>query len=140
MTRAAWLSLRSAQLAMMLGREHQHLVDAARRRLGVHRTEMGDDHGLVAAERRVEVGHHPDLPGSARAVGLEHRRAGILVTGTERAGADRVVLDREPAGQEVPGSLRPFSGDHYPATRHGVEPKLAHIRQGSRRSWSCLRR
>ena len=39
-------------------------------------------------------------------------------------------LDRQAAGKEVRRTLGPLTGDHYPPTRHRVEPQLAHSSAG----------
>ena len=78
-----------AQRGVVLGGEDQDLVDAAGRRLGEDRAPVGDDEGLVALEGRVEVGHHPDEPATARAVGLEGGWRVLLVARGRRGRGGR---------------------------------------------------
>ena len=62
-TRAEWLSLRSAQLELCSGARTRTSWTPLAGAWVYTGPEMGDDHGLVAAEGRVPVGHHPHLPG-----------------------------------------------------------------------------
>ena len=78
---------------VVLGGEHEDLVDPSRRRLGEHGPTVLHHEGVVALEGGVEVGHHPDQPVAARAVGLEGRGGGLLVAGAEGAGPGGVGLD-----------------------------------------------
>ena len=120
MVTAAWASSRSAHPAAVVGREHQHLVDAAGRGLGEHRAQVLDPQRLVAVEGGVAVGHHPDHPLAVLAVGLEGRRGRLLVAGAERAGPLGVGLDGELAGHEVAGAVLAIDGDGDPAPGEGL--------------------
>ena len=74
----------------MVGGEDQDFVDPSGGGLGEDRAPVGDHEGLVAFERRIEVGHDPDPPAPFGAVGFQCGRGGLLVPGAER-GKGRLV-------------------------------------------------
>ncbi len=113
---------------LVIGRQHDDLVDAARRRLREHRPEVGHRHRVVARERGIQVGHDPHLPVAVGAVGLERGRRRFLVPGEERAGARRVGFDGELPRCEVDGAQRTVGGDRDPPPRQRVEAELAQRR------------
>ena len=110
---------------VVVGREDEHLVDAARRRLGEHRAAVVDHEGLQALERGVAVGHHPDQPLALCPVGLERRRRRVLVSRAERAVVALVDAERL-AGEEDRAPCRAVRGDGDPAAGEGVESELVH--------------
>src|SRR6266478_200186 len=87
---------------------------------------MADDHGSVAAKRRVRVGHHPDQPLAAGTVRFEREGNRVLMAGAKGAGSVGIILDRKPRGGKGKGTLQPFAGDDDPSSGQRVEAKLAH--------------
>jgi hypothetical protein len=110
---------------VVLGREHQDLVDARRPGLGEHGAEVLDGERVLAGEGGIGVGHDPDQPLAARAVRLERRRRRLLVPRAEGAGAG-VGLDGEHPRIERRGSERAVTRDRHPPTRKRVQPELTH--------------
>ena len=125
------LSSRSAQPPSCSRVKHEHLVDAAGRRLHVDRAEVADRHRVVPVERGVEVGHDPHEP--LRRRGRRSRAPAASPprcrgrTGTGGSGRSR------PAGarREVGRAGRPVGGDGDPATGERVEAQLAHGRRSA---------
>ncbi len=105
----------------VVGREHEHLVDARCRGAGEEWSEVFNEHGSGALEGRVAVGHDPQEPLAAVTVGLERRRQLFLVAGTERARPRRVGLDLALAGGDVSRSAGAIGGDRDPAPGEGVQ-------------------
>ena len=112
------------EAAAVLRREHEHLVDAAGRRLREDRPEIADRHRLVARERGIQVRHHPHLPLPAGPIRFEGWWCRLLVARAERAGSRRVGFDGQQAGSEIAGT-RALGGDRHPSARERIEPKLA---------------
>ena len=124
--KARLLFAQHAPGGIVLGGEDEDLVDPAGARLGEDRSEMVDDHRLVAGERGEPVGDDPHQPVTAGAVGFERRRRVLLVTRTKRAGPGGVGLD----GQEAPGKVRrpvaAIETDDDPTSRQRIEAELTH--------------
>jgi hypothetical protein len=106
---------------IVLGGKDEDLVDAAGAGLGEDRAAVGHDEGLVTLEGGIQIGHHPDQPVPGGAVGLEGRRGGLLVAGTERTGALVLVHPGCP-GDEGVRSLGATGAHDDPAARQRVQP------------------
>ena len=113
--------------AAVLGREHQHLVDAAGHRLGEHRAEVVHPQGLVAVEGRVAVGHDPHHPFTLAVVGLERRGRRFFVAPAERTGQRHVGLHRQLPGDQLTGTCVAVDGDRHPPSGERIEAELAHL-------------
>ena len=111
---------------LVVGGEHEHLVDAAGWGLGEHGAEHGQVQGLDPPEGRVLVGHHPDEPLAVPGVGLEGGREVVLVARAERAGAAGLGLDGQEARGEVRRAGGPLGGDRDPLPGQRVPAQLVH--------------
>ena len=111
---------------VVVGAEHEHLVDARGPRLGEDGAEVIDAQLAVAVEGGVPVRNDPDQPLALGSVALERRRRLLLVARAERAGPGRSDLHVELAGREVDGAGRPVGRDRHPAAGERIEPQLAH--------------
>ena len=83
--------------------DHEDFVDATRLGLDVHRTEVVDGERLVAVERRVQVGDHPDLPAATFVDRLQRGERVLLVPRTEGARPTGIRFDLLRARAEVGG-------------------------------------
>ena len=78
------------QPAVMVGREHEDLVNATGLCFHVHRAVVVNRKRLVAFERRVQVGDDTHAPVAAGVERLERRQRRLFVAGAEWAGATRL--------------------------------------------------
>ena len=77
----------------VLGRVHEHFVDAAGHGDGVDGPERAHLHRIVAVERGVAVGHNAHHPPAVAPVGLERGRCRLFVARAERARPGGVRFD-----------------------------------------------
>ena len=113
------------QARVVIGRVHEHLVDAARLGHHEHRPEVVDSECLLAVEGRIAIGDHPHRPGAVLVDGLEGRWGRLLVTGAERAGPGR-ILDAVVTRCEVVRPLGPLGHDGHPPAVERVQTHLTH--------------
>ena len=119
-----------AEVGVVLGREHEHLVDAARLRLDVHRAEVAHRQALVTLERGIEVRHDAKAP-TARVVDrLERRRCRLFVARAEGAGTGRIGVDTDVTGGEIGRPLGARRDDGHPPSGQRVQTQLTHCSRG----------
>ena len=111
---------------MVIGRVHEHLVDAAGLGLDEHRAEVVHGEEVVAVEGRVAVRHDAHRPGAVGLGGLDRGWGLFLVARAEGARSVGVELDRVVARDEVVGASLTVRHDRHPPPVEWIQAHLAH--------------
>ena len=119
-----------AEVGVVLGREHEHLVDPTRLRLDVHRAEVAHRERLVTLERGIEVRHDAQPPTTRVVDRLERRRCRLFVAGAEGAGTGRIGVHADVTRGKVSRPLGARRDDGHPPSGQGVQTQLTHCSPG----------
>ena len=113
--------------AVVVGRVHEDLVDAACFGHHVHWAEVMHRKWLLAIEGGKQVGDDPELPGAALINLLERWQGGFLVAGAERARPTWIGFNLGAARRKISRSLGAVGHDCDPTAGERIQTHLRHL-------------